>query len=59
MFCQGKGFEYHFENIINACFDNLDLKTILKQYRHRFNVIDLFNRENYIPNITYLSKYKF
>jgi hypothetical protein len=44
----------HFEKVINFCFDDLDSETILTKYGYRFNVIELFNREKYMPPITYL-----
>ena len=44
----------HFDNIINVCFDNLDINFVLNKYKYRFSVIELFKRENYVPLIKYL-----
>ena len=43
----------NFEFIVKSCFDNLDLETILTQYKYRFDVVEMFKREKYLPNITY------
>ena len=43
----------NFEFIVKSCFDNLDLETILAQYSHRFDVVEMFKREKYMPDITY------
>ena len=50
MFC--RGLKDHFDNILNACFDNLDLKTVLTKYGHRLDVAEMFKYENYVPPIT-------
>lgn len=52
IFC--KNLKDHFDNIIKTCFDDLDSETALTQYKYRFDVIEMFKRENYIPPITYL-----
>jgi hypothetical protein len=44
----------HFDNMINSCFDNLELKTILTEYKYRFDVIELFKLKENVPHITYL-----
>lgn len=44
----------HFDTMIKHCFDNLALERILNQYGHRFNVVEIFKREKYMPHITYI-----
>lgn len=43
-----------FNAMIEKCFDNMDLETILKEYNYRFDVIEFFKREKYMPPITYI-----
>lgn len=48
---------YHknfFNRMIKYCFDDTDLENILSKYGHRFDVTEIFKRENYIPLMTYL-----
>lgn len=52
LFC--KPWKEFFDNIIDVCFDNLDKKTVFEQYKYRFNVLEMFKREKYVPPITYL-----
>ena len=52
IFC--RGLKDYFENIMNACFDNLDPEIISRQYEHRFDIVEMFEREKYMPNLTYL-----
>jgi len=42
----------NFEFIVKSCFD-INLETILTQYKYRFDVIKMFKREKYMPDITY------
>jgi poly(ribitol-phosphate) beta-N-acetylglucosaminyltransferase len=44
----------HIDNMMEACFDNSDLDTVLNEYGHRFDAIRMFKREGYIPPINYL-----
>lgn len=44
----------HFNQMVDSCFDNLDFNTILTKYGYRFDVLEIFKREKYMPNITYL-----
>jgi hypothetical protein len=43
-----------FNTMIEKCFENMDLETILKEYGCRFDVIELFKCEKYMPKITYI-----
>ena len=43
-----------FNTMIEKCFENMDLETILKEYGCRFDVIELFKCEKYMPQITYI-----
>ena len=43
----------HFNNMINACFDDPQADTILTEYGYRFDVIELFKKKNHLPEITY------
>lgn len=43
-----------FNTMIEKCFENMDLETILKEYGYRFDVIELFKCEKYMPKITYI-----
>jgi hypothetical protein len=44
----------HWKNMVNACFPGLDDEIILEKYGYRFDVTEIFGRENHIPRITYL-----
>lgn len=43
----------HFDRMMNACFDEPGEDTVSK-YRYRFDALELFKIEKYVPNITYL-----
>lgn len=43
-----------FDKMINSCFDNLELETILTQYNYRFDVVEIFKHEQHMPQITYI-----
>lgn len=43
-----------FDQMIDSCFDNLSLETVLTHYSHRFDIVELFRLENYMPRITYI-----
>lgn len=43
-----------FNKMIDSCFDNSDLDKILKKYKYRFDVVELFKREKYMPQISYV-----
>jgi hypothetical protein len=44
----------HWKNMVNACFPGLEDEIIMEKYGYRFDVTEIFGRENYIPKITYL-----
>jgi hypothetical protein len=41
-------------NILDYCFEESDKEAILNKFKYRFDILDLFEKENYIPSITYL-----
>lgn len=51
MLCQNYA---NFNFILSRCFDNLELESILKEYKHRFDVLEMFKHENYMPQLTYI-----
>ncbi|WP_156096049.1 glycosyl transferase family 2 [Methanobacterium sp. SMA-27] len=44
----------HLNQMINSCFDNLDLETVLEQYGHRIDIVKCFEHQQYMPNLTYI-----
>ncbi len=46
--------ETHFNRMIQSCFDNQDLDSILDEYGYRFDVVEVFKRENHMPHMIYL-----
>jgi len=43
-----------YNNIKKYCFNDKSEEEILEKYSYRFNVFDLFKRENYVPHVIYL-----
>jgi len=43
----------HVENMLNRCFKGLNEEFIFDEYGYRLNVIEMFKKENYVPNILY------
>lgn len=43
-----------FEKFKKYCFKDLDEETILNDYAHRFEVLELFKKQNYVPHIIYM-----
>lgn len=46
--------KHSFEKIRKYCFDGMDEKDILDEYACRFEVLELFKKENYVPPIIYM-----
>ena len=44
----------HFDRMIQSCFDNQDQDSVLNEYDYRFDVVEVFKRENYMPHMFYL-----
>lgn len=49
-----KYVESQVNHMLNACFDNLELEKVLTYYKYRFDAVELFKHEKYVPYITYL-----
>lgn len=47
-------YKGHIENRLKACFNNQDVETVASEYSYRLNVIEIFKRNNFVPNVTYL-----
>lgn len=43
-----------FDKMIDSCFDNSELESILTQYTSRFDVVAVFKHEQHMPPITYI-----
>lgn len=44
----------YYKRTLRLCFNGMSEDAILEKYGYRFNVVEMFKKENYIPNLIYL-----